>query len=223
MMKRTLKRTLAVLLVLCSVLTGTCGCGARQETIVFSEHLDDTVLTLDGTDYPLRALAFYIAYEEQTIQQQALLYDEKDPEKYWNTHMNGHFTRVRARQEAMNLAIHDFIFYAEATELELSLEQDEIDYATQCSEDFWMDLGEYGQQALGITKEELTEDILRMALAQKYEELYAAMEDVEPEDCQLGGMVYEEIIKEHTYKIRNRVWEGISMGRVTLEQKKEQK
>lgn len=215
------KRALAALFVLGIVLTGICGCGTRQQTITFREHLDDTVLTLDGTAYPLRELAFYIAYEEQTIQQQALVYDAKEPEKYWNTHVNGHFTRLRARQEAMNLAIHDFIFYEEAESVGLSLDEDEIDYATQRGADFWMDLGEYGQQALGITKEELTEDLLRMALAQKYEQLYAAMENVEPEDCQLGGMVYEELLKEHTYQIKTRVWEGIQMGRVTLKQKKE--
>lgn len=215
------KRALAALFVLGIVLTGICGCGTRQQTITFREHLDDTVLTLDGTAYPLRELAFYIAYEEQTIQQQALVYDAKEPEKYWNTHVNGHFTRLRARQEAMNLAIHDFIFYEEAEAVGLTLDEDEIDYATQRGADFWMDLGEYGQQALGITKEELTEDLLRMALAQKYEQLYAAMENVEPEDCQLGGMVYEELLKEHTYKIKTRVWEGIQMGRVTLKQKKE--
>lgn len=215
------KRALAALFVLGIVLTGICGCGTRQQTITFREHLDDTVLTLDGTAYPLRELAFYIAYEEQTIQQQALVYDAEEPEKYWNTHVNGHFTRLRARQEAMNLAIHDFIFYEEAESVGLSLDEDEIDYATQRGADFWMDLGEYGQQALGITKEELTEDLLRMALAQKYEQLYAAMENVEPEDCQLGGMVYEELLKEHTYQIKTRVWEGIQMGRVTLKQKKE--
>lgn len=213
-------RRLAAVVLTLALLLGCCGCGARQETIVFREHLDDTVLTLDGTDYALRELAFYIAYEEQTVQQQALLYDAEHPEKYWNTHINGHFMRVRARQEAMNLAIHDFIFYEEAKKLELELDQEEIDYAAQRCEDFWMDLGEYGQQALGITQDELNEDLLRMALAQKYEQLYAAMQDVEPEDCRLGGMVYEELVKEHTCKIKNRIWEGISMGTVTLEEMK---
>ena len=196
----------------------TAGCGGRQRTITFNEHLDEIVLELDGQEYPLRELAFYVAYEEQLIQEQALAYDAANPNAYWNTHINGHFMRVRARDEAMNQAIHDFIFYEMAVELGMELDQDEIDYATGRSEDFWMDLGAYGQEHLGITEEELTEDLLRMALAQKYQRLYAAMQNVPEEDYNADGAAYETLLGEHTYKIRDRLWEGVSMGHVTLDQ-----
>lgn len=195
-----------------------CGCGVRVKTIEFKEHLDETVLELDGQKYPLRELAFYVAYEEQLIQEQALAYDAENPNAYWNTHMNGHFMRVRAREEAMNMAIHDLIFYEMALALGMELDQEETGYATERGEDFWMDLGESGQTRLGITKEELTEDLLRMALAQKYQQLYAAMQNVAEEDCDAGGVAYEKLLGEHTYKIRNQLWEGVSMGHVTLDQ-----
>lgn len=194
------------------------GCGVRVRTIDFGEHLDETVLELDGQKYPLRELAFYVAYEEQLIQEQALAYDAEHPNAYWNTHMNGHFMRVRAREEAMNMAIHDFIFYGMALELGMELDQEESGYATERSEDFWTDLGETGRARLGITKEELTEDLLRMALAQKYQQLYAAMQNVPEEDCDAGGAAYQTLLGEHTYKIRNQLWEGVSMGHVTLDQ-----
>jgi len=203
--------------VLCAVLC-LCGCGARQKSIVYREHLDETVLELDGQSYPLRELAFYVAYEEQVIQEQALAYDPENPNAYWNTHMNGHFMRLWAREEAMNQAIHDFIFYEQAKELGMELEQKEADYAKGRSEDFWADLGEHGQQGLGISAEELTEDLLRMALAQKYQQFYAAMESAPEEDYDVGGMAYEKLLAEHTYKIRKRIWEGVSMGHVTLDQ-----
>ena len=221
-MKRTcvlcgMRSGIVALLLVC-VLFCMSGCGARVKTIDFKEHLDDTVLELDGQKYPLRELAFYVAYEEQVIQEQALVYDATDPNAYWNTHMNGYFVRVRARDEAMNMAIHDFIFYEMAQELGMELDQEEIDYATGRSEDFWLDLGETGQARLGITGEELTEDLLRMALAQKYQRLYAAMQNVPEEDYNVGGAAYETLLGEHTYKIRDRLWEGVSMGHVTLDQ-----
>lgn len=194
------------------------GCGVRQKETVFADHLDDTVLVLDGQQHRLRELAFYIAYEEQTVQEQALLYDADNPNKYWNTHINGHFVRVRARQEAMNLAIHDFIFYDLAQGMDMQLDQEEIDYADSQCEDFWSDLGETGQQRLGITQEELNEDMLHMALAQKYQQLYAAMQSVTEEDCDVDGITYEKMLKEHSYKVENSVWRGISMGHVTLDQ-----
>lgn len=211
-------RLLAIVILIGAVVCALCGCGVRQKTIVLTEHLDDTVLQLDGQKYPLRKLAFYIAYEEQTVQEQALLYNADDPNKYWNTHINGHFVRVRAREEAMNLAIHDFIFYNLAQEMGMELDQDEIDYAASRAEDFWMDLGETGQQRIGITQDELTEDLLHMALAQKYQQLYAAMQGVPEEDCDVDGIVYEQLLEEHSYKITASVWKGISMGHVTLDQ-----
>ena len=221
-MKRTcvlrgMQCCLAAALLVC-VLFCMNGCGVRQKTIDFREHLDETVLELDGQKYPLRELAFYVAYEEQLIQEQALAYDAANPNAYWNTHINGHFMRVRARDEAMNQAIHDFIFYEMAVELGMELDQDEIDYATGRSEDFRMDLGEVGQMRLGVTGEELTEDLLRMALAQKYQRLYAAMQNVPEEDYNADGAAYETLLGEHTYKIRDRLWEGVSMGHVTLDQ-----
>lgn len=214
---RPVRRWLAAALLMCALLALS-GCGVRAKTIEFKEHLDETVLELDGEKYPLRELAFYVAYEEQLIQEQALAYDATNPNAYWNTHMNGHFVRVQARNEAMNMAIHDFIFYEMALELGMELDQEEIDYATGRSEDFWMDLGETGQARLGITQEELTEDLLRMALAQKYQQLYAAMQNVPEEDYDANGAAYETLLGEHTYKIRDRLWEGVSMGHVTLDQ-----
>lgn len=213
---RRCRRYLSVAVLLCVFLC-LGGCGVRQKTIIFSEHLEDTVLTLDGQSYPLRELAFYVAYEEQLVQQQALLYDADNTNSYWNTHVNGHFVRVRARQLAMDMAIHDFIFYELALELGMELSEEESAYALSRSEDFWMDLGAYGQQQLGITAEELDEDLLRMALAQKCQELYAAMEDVSMEDCDVSGAAYEKLLAEHSYKIKKSVWGGISMGHVTLE------
>ena len=213
----TMKKSLAAVFLVC-VLFCVSGCGTRVKTIEFKEHLDDTVLELDGRKIPLRELAFYVAYEEQLIQEQALVYDASNPNAYWNTHINGHFMRVQARDEAMNQAIHDFIFYEMAQALCMELDQDEIDYATGRSEDFWMDLGAYGQEHLGITEEELTEDLLRMALAQKYQQLYAAMQNVSEEDCNSDGAAYEAVLGEHTYKVRDRLWEGVSMGHVTLDQ-----
>ena len=81
-----------------------------------------------------------------------------------------------------------------------------------------MDLGETGQQRIGITQDELTEDLLHMALAQKYQQLYAAMQGVPEEDCDVDGIVYEQLLEEHSYKITASVWKGISMGHVTLDQ-----
>ena len=189
-------RCLSAAVLLCIILC-LGGCGVRQKTIVFNEHLDETALVLDGQEYPLRAFAFYVAYEEQLIQEQALLYDAENPNAYWNTHMNGHFVRVRARTEAMNLAIHDFILYERAVSMGMELDEAQIRYAKSRCDDFWMDIGETAQ-------------------AQMYQELIAAMDGVPTEDYNAEGAAYEKLLEEHTYRIKSNVWEGVSMGHVTL-------
>lgn len=209
------RRYVSVAVILCALLC-LGGCGVRQETIVFNEHLDETALVLDGQEYSLRAFAFYIAYEEQLIQEQALLYNAENPNAYWNTHMNGHFVRVRARTEAMNLAIHDFLLYDLAMDMGMELNDEQIKYAKSRCDDFWMDIGETAQERLGVPKEEMEETLLRMALAQAYQELIAAMDGVPMEDYNAEGAAYEKLLDEHTYKIKKSVWEGISMGHVTL-------
>lgn len=206
---------MSVAVILCALLC-LGGCGVRQETIVFNEHLDETALVLDGQEYSLRAFAFYIAYEEQLIQEQALLYNAENPNAYWNTHMNGHFVRVRARTEAMNLAIHDFLLYDLAMDMGMELNDEQIKYAKSRCDDFWMDIGETAQERLGVPKEEMEKTLLRMALAQAYQELIAAMDGVPMEDYNAEGAAYEKLLDEHTYKIKKSVWEGISMGHVTL-------
>ena len=57
---RSARRWLAAVLLLCALLM-LGGCGVRVKTIDFKEHLDETVLELDGEKYPLRELAFYVA------------------------------------------------------------------------------------------------------------------------------------------------------------------
>jgi hypothetical protein len=57
-----------------------------------------------------------------------------------------------------------------------------------------------------------------MALSQKCQEVYAAMEDAPETDYDVDGMEYETLLAEHTYKIKNSIWNGVSFGHVTLEQ-----
>ena len=44
------------------------------------------------------------------------------------------------------------------------------------------------------------------------------MQDVLENDYDVNGDAYERLLEAHTYKIRDRLWEGVSMGHVTLDQ-----
>jgi hypothetical protein len=102
--------------------------------------------------------------------------------------------------------------------MDMELDQEEMGYAQSRSDDFWSDLEEYGQAALGITQEELTEDLEQLALSQKCQELYAASENVPDTDYDVNGMEYDSLLTEHSYQIHQSIWKGVPFGRVTLEQ-----
>ena len=57
-----------------------------NKNVVFKAHLKDNAIKVDGSIYTLEDVAFYIAYEEMTVEKDALIYDPDDPNKYWNIH-----------------------------------------------------------------------------------------------------------------------------------------
>lgn len=193
------------------------GC-ARQQTIIFADHLDDRAVTVDGQDYALRDTGFYVAYLEETVQQAALVYEPNDTNQFWNLHMNKFFLRVRTRDEAINMAVHDFIFLEMAREWEMELDEDEMFYADSRMDDFWMDIGEKAHEKLGLSYEELQTQIRNMALAQKAQQLYSMMENREYEDYDMSGWAYQKMLEDHEVSVNRAIWDGLSFGHVTVSQ-----
>lgn len=184
--------------------------------ISYLEHLEDTVVTIDGTDYPLRDLAFYLAYQEMTTQEQARIYDLEQTNKYWNVHANGSFLRLEARDQAMEMAVHDVIFYQMARDEDVSLTPEEAEYVENMQKDFWSDLEEEGQARLGVSEDEISEAFLHMGLAQKQQKALAGKEGVDYREYNVNGSAYQELLKEHTYEIRENLWERLNFGKIIL-------
>ena len=89
----------------------------------YASHMEDTALTIDGEEYQLKDLAFYLASQESKVQKQARAYDLKQPQKYWNAHTNGSFVRVEARDALIEHAVHDEIFYKMAKSYGLEMKR----------------------------------------------------------------------------------------------------
>lgn len=210
-----MKKTISSILILLCLLLLT-GCGARQRTIIFAEHLDDVAVTIDDKDYHLRDLAFYIAYQENNVQNQALVYDYNNANAFWNIYTNKNFLRIKTREEAMNMAIHDFIFLEMAKDIGLALSEEEFIYADSMMDDFWNDIGPDAQLRLGVDYDTLRDQIRDMALSQKYQSFYAIMNEREYEEYNMDGDAYKALLNTHTIKIKNNVWDGLNFGRITV-------
>lgn len=189
--------------------------GKLQEPLNYAESLDQVVVEVNGTDLTLRQMAYYVAYEEMEVEKQALVYNADNPQKYWNLHVDGVFVRVAARNAALQMAVHDEIFYQMAMAEGEELSEDEVEALENYEEDFWNDLADYnGAEKLGITREDLHETMVRMAYAQRYQTIYAILQNAEYEDYDFTKEAYEILLEDNTYTVKKKVWSRIQFGSV---------
>lgn len=190
--------------------------GNARGKIDYKKNLDEVCVTVDGKELTFRDLAFYVAYEELTIQEQALVYDADNTKKYWNLHINGEFVRVAARESAIQMAIHDQIFYEMAMEEGILLTEEDKQALEDKQIDFWEDLTEDdGQERIGVSKEEIETAMEKIAYAEKYQGIYAELHGKEYDDYSFSAEVYEEFLEDHSYKIVSD-WKRVDMGNVSI-------
>ena len=189
-----------------------------KQNIVYNEHLDDVAVIVNGKELTLRDMAFYVAYEEMNVEKQALVYDSDNPNKYWNIHTNGEFVRVAARKAAMSMAIHDEIFYEMAKKESITLTDDEKAALKNSEKDFWYDLSDIdGAKKLGVEKKDIYSSMEKSAIARKYQEIYAGLDNADITDYDFSGGRYEKLLEKNNYKIKEKVWKRVDMGNVTLD------
>ena len=187
-----------------------------KEIFVYKDVLDETAVTVDSKVLLVRDMAFYVAYEERTVEDQAEIYDDEDTNAYWNLHINGEFMKVTARKAAMNMAVHDEIFYEMAQAEGISLSEEETATLEQKQSDFWMDLSDEAKERLTVSQDEINEVMGRMALAQKYQNIYAGMQGAGYEDYDFEGDAYLKLKEQHQVVINEKVWDRLDFGNITL-------
>lgn len=214
------KKSILILVVVICILAGlgyySYHTNKMKEKLVYRDVLDEVVVTVDSKQLLARDLAFYVAYEERTVEDQAEIYDDEDTNAYWNLHINGEFMKVTARKAAMNMAVHDEIFYEMAEKEDISLSEEETSTLEQKQSDFWMDLSDEAKERLTVGQDEINEVMRRMALAQKYQNIYADMQGGSYEDYDFEGDAYLKLKEQHQVTVNEKVWDRLDFGNITL-------
>ena len=213
------KYILTIVLAIIVIILGIYAYNANgnRNKIDYANSLDKIAVTVNGQKLTLEDLAFYVVYEEHEVENEAQVYNPENTNKYWNMHIDGEFIRIAARNSAMQMAIHDEIFYQMALDEGIELTDEEKEYAANTQEDFWNDLEDYGQQDnINIEREVYDEAILKIALAQKYQEIYAELNGRKKEDYNFDKKRYKKLLEENKYKINKSIWERIDMGNISL-------
>ena len=116
----------------------------------------------------------------------------------------------------MDRAVHDAIFYQMALQDRLELTPQERQYMANQKQDFWNDLEEEGQERLGIPETEIETQFEQIALAQKAQQAYADREGVDNREYDVDGSMYQELLKQYTYEVNNKLWKRLNFGNITL-------
>ena len=189
----------------------------EKATIRYNESLEEVIATVEGVPLTLRDFSIYVVHQEQEVESQALVYNHKNTNKYWNIHTNGNFIKFMARDSALGMAIHDALFYQLAQEMNLSLSEEEQVYVANDVMDFWTDLVEYGKvEKLGITEDDVKLAYQKIALAEKAQFIYAQIDNVEYEDYNYGKEAYESFLSDYEYKVEDAIVDRLDFGDITL-------
>ena len=185
----------------------------------YLKDLDKTVFTLDGTDYQLRDMTYYIARQEKEIEKQAMVYDPDDTNAYWGLHTNGKFVRLEAKRAVLDRVVHDMMFYEAAKKEGMELDEKEKQYARDSASDLCYDLSDEQKERAGLTDEEIYEMTDKAALAEKYQKVLADKEGENFGAYDYNGKAYEKMLEEHKLKVKKKFWDKVPFGNVTLNHK----
>ena len=211
---------LTIVLGILTIITGVYAynVGKRRQDINYPEALDEVVAYVDDQAITLKDFAFYVAYEEMNVEEQAYVYEPGNTSKYWNLHIDGEFVRIAARNSAVDMAIHDRIFYDMALEDGVELDDEEMQFLINSQQDFLSDISDYGGlEKLGVDEEVICSSMEKAALAQKYQEVYAELNGKEISDYDFSAEGYKALLADTDYKINKEVLERLDFGNITLE------
>lgn len=210
--------TLLLLLVVVGFSVGSWWQTKQRQQLVYPEALDKVAASVNGTSLTLRDIAFYVAYEEAEVEKQAFAYDAEHPKRYWSLHLNHTYVYAAARNAVIQMAIHDEVFYQMAVEENISLTDEEEQALADKEQEFWQDLVEDGKDAmLGVSEKDIAETLKKIAYAQKYQSIYAQMQDTSYEEYDFASDRYQTLLEKQDYTINKNVVKRLGVGTITLD------
>lgn len=184
--------------------------------LTYEECKDEVIFILDGEEYTVRDIVYYIVRQETLIEEQAAVYDSENTKKYWDVHVNGQFVRLRGKEEALGAAIHDIVLAQDAKAQGVTLKRKEQVYVVNATVDLREDITEEQKEKSGLTDEEIYTYTEQAALAEKYQRMLAEENDRAFGAYDYNGTAYEEYLKNHELEIDEAMWEKVPFGNVSL-------
>ena len=214
--KRKLITILVIIVIVIAVVIVCVRAFKNREAVAFSEHLDDVAATINGESLLYRDLSFYVLYEEMQGEKEARVYNPESSKDWWNSYVNGKFVSVTARETAMDMAVHDRIMYDLAKKDNITLTSEEENQVAMTQSDFWEDLFDEQKKNLPVSKEEINEQIKRIAIGEKYQNKLAEEKGVNSFEYNYDGYLYKQML-DSDYKVKiDDNYDKLVFGEITI-------
>ena len=214
--KRKLITILVIIVIVIAVVIVCVRAFKNREAFAFSEHLDDVAATINGESLLYRDLSFYVLYEEMQGEKEARVYNPESSKDWWNSYVNGKFVSVTARETAMDMAVHDRIMYDLAKKDNITLTSEEENQVAMTQSDFWEDLFDEQKKNLPVSKEEINEQIKRIAIGEKYQNKLAEEKGVNSFEYNYDGYLYKQML-DSDYKVKiDDNYDKLVFGEITI-------
>lgn len=191
--------------------------GCRQQTISMEQHLDAVIVTLDEVQITLGELAYYIYAMERVVEEQAVLYAPDDPESYWNTHVNGVFIKLGAKEGVIQAAIRDRLLSQMAAEEGITITPEEKVLLDESAQQEYDAMSDYQKEETGLEEKAVKETFYKAGMAEKYAKALMVREGLSEEEIAVEGSYYQELLAEHVVRIDEKTWDKVEFGRITVE------
>jgi hypothetical protein len=220
------KFILILIVVMAAALAGTL-IYKKVTTFNYKDHLDEVIISVDNSDLTLREFGYYIYMIEDTVQDQAHLYDAQNPLRWWNTHFSAgpdsQYVSEYARKSAVNTCLSHEIYYKEALAEGIDLTPEEKEAAEKAASDLCAGMTEIQLERTGLTEDIIYNLRYKQELAAKYARSLAERVDFtvyedgpEVELSGNGDFFQDVVLPRHQVSINNDLVDNVNMGRMTV-------
>lgn len=219
--KKRLFIIIPIVIVVAAAIVYVCYRGFEsKKAFIFSEHLDDVAVTINGEDLYYKDLSFYVLYEEEKVEKEARVYNPETPKDWWNSYLNGQFVSVSARNIAMDMAVHDRIMYDLAMKNNITLNPAEKEQLSNKQNDFFEDLLDEQKKNLPVSKEFINNTIEQIALGEKYQAKLAGEKGINSFELNYDGYEYNEMLKNEYKVVIDDNYQKLEFGEITIHHNK---
>ncbi|MBR0093030.1 MAG: hypothetical protein IJP92_15175 [Lachnospiraceae bacterium] len=194
---------------------------------VYTEHLEDVIVTVDAESVTLRDFGCYVYETEGYVQRQALIYDEEEPVNYWNMHlsagMDSTFMFDYAMKTALGTLVCDLVYAGAADAEGITLSAEAKEKAREDALFLLKGMSEAQQKILGITETDVIRYKERKALSALYAASFADKTDLRGyggAPAQVlsydGDYFLKVILPQHEVTYNEDLIENVRMGTVTV-------